>query len=108
MAAVLLKPSVTRWFCPNCSQRAVTRETSPHTRYHTCSSGGSTAGLTVPLLREGVDAKIVTREREDYVGSEMVQTNAHGRPVMSTLIVRADGSNDCVAYAPCAQIRGDA
>lgn len=104
---VLLEPPVIRWFCPICPQRAVTREASPHTRYHVCRSGGPTAGLTVPMLREGTDAKVVTREREDYVGGEMIQINAHGRPVMSTIIERADGSNDCVAYAPCAQIRGD-
>jgi len=107
LGATLFEPPVVRWFCPSCPQTAVTREVSPHTRYHACRSGGSLAGLTVPMLRVGTDAKVIAREREDYVGREEVQTNAHGRPIMSTIIERADGSNDCVAYAPCAVVKAE-
>jgi len=93
------------WVCPNCPQTAVTREAAPHTRYHTCSRGPA-AGMTMPMVPAGTRCKIEAAERQDYVGRELVQVNAEGRPVMSVTITRDDGQ-DCAVYAPCATARAE-
>lgn len=91
----LVQPTV--WVCDRCSIRDVTREASPHTRFHPCAGMG---GLTMPLTREGDLVKIMVNEREDYIGDEDVQY-ANGRPVMSVTTTRDDGE-DVAVYAPTA------
>lgn len=51
-------------------------------------------------LGEKVGVSIV--ERGDYIGSELVQTDGNGRPVMAVVTERADGQ-DCTVFAPTAQ-----
>ena len=47
------------------------------------------------------------REREDYVGKEQEQLDPErGRPVMSIVTERGDGSNDVMVFAPAATARG--
>lgn len=104
---VLLTPE-RRWVCPACPATAVTHEARLHTRFHTCRGRGGLAGMWAPMVPAGTDCTIRAVERQDYIGREDVQTNADGRPVMSVIVERADGSNDCVAYAPCAMARGEA
>jgi hypothetical protein len=58
--------------------------------------------MSIPFVREGVKAKVEAREREDYVGSEIVQRNADGRPVMSVVTTRDEGQ-DVAVYAPMAR-----
>jgi len=87
------------WTCPNCESWATTYDAK--VPMHPCKGGGPTAGLMVPLVPVGVKAKVETFERPDYVNHEKVQTNAHGRPIMSTVVTRDDGQ-DCTVYAPCA------
>lgn len=94
--AVLLQPSVRRWECHGCNQTRVTREHRPHTPFHTCRNG-----LTTPFVPEGERRKVTTNLREDYIGSEAVQLDADGRPVMNVTVERPDGL-DCAVYAPCA------
>jgi hypothetical protein len=53
------------------------------------------------MLPRGTAAKLEVNEREEYVGRELVQTDANGRPVMSLTITRDDGQ-DCVVFAPTA------
>lgn len=101
MQGHLLTPPESRWECPNCDQTDVTREAQPHSRMHTCPGA---RGMTVPYVPAGTKAKVVLREREDYVGRELVQTDQDGRPVMSAVITRDDGE-DAVIYAPCATAR---
>lgn len=93
------------WYAPCCGQGAITREAEPHTRYHTCSRG-PTAGMVVPMVPVGTKCKIEAVERQDYVGHEIVQTNADGRPIMNVTITRDDGQ-DCAVYAPCATARAE-
>jgi hypothetical protein len=95
----------TRWTCPNCPAEDVTREARPHTRFHTCRG---LRGLTAPMVRAGTRCKVEARDREDYVGSEMVQTDTDGRPVMSVVTTRDDGI-DCAVFVPTAtaRARGD-
>lgn len=89
---------VTRWECPNCNTRDVTRESAPHSRMHPCAGLG---GLTAPMVREGERVKVVVNEREDYIGDADVQL-ANGRPVMNVTTEHPDGRTDVAVYAPTA------
>jgi hypothetical protein len=88
----------TRWVCPNCPTTAVTHQAAPHTEFHQCPG---LAGLNAPMVREGVRCKVEAVERGDWVGAEMVQTDGNGRPVMSVVTTRDDGT-DVAVYAPTA------
>lgn len=61
-------------------------------------------GLVSPLVLCGTKAKVETQEREDYVGDELVQTDADGNVIMSTVTTRDDGQ-DCTVYVATAQAR---
>lgn len=102
MNGVLLQPPEHRWECPNCTAQDVTREQRPHQRMHHCRG---LAGLLVPMVPAGTRARVVAREREDYIGRELVQFDGNGRPIAAAVITRDDGE-DAVMYAPTA--RGEA
>jgi hypothetical protein len=92
----------TRWVCPNCTEHDVTYEARPHTRFHSCKG---LRGISAPFVEEGVDCKVEARDRDDYVGDEIVQhAPLDGRPVMSVVTTRADGSNDVAVFAPHVQV----
>jgi hypothetical protein len=84
-----------RWACPNCPVTTVTHDAA--IPFHPCQG---LRGITAPLVRSGVRAKVYTREREDYIGKEKVQMH-NGRPVMSIVTERDNGS-DLVIFAPTA------
>lgn len=86
------------WVCPHCVHTDVTREAKPHSRFHQCRGK---ALMTMPMVPDGIRCKTELREREDYVGAEKVQTDAEGRPWMSTVTTRDDGT-DCAVFAPTA------
>jgi hypothetical protein len=90
--------TVTEWYCPNCGLTDQTRGIVPN-RYHNCAQ--LRGGLTAPMLRKGVNAKVEARERDDYVGGELVQHAPDGRPVMSVVTTRDDGT-DALVFAPTA------
>ncbi len=95
-----------RWVCPNCSDTSVTF-TAPSvgegvSEFHNCAG---LHGLWAPFVAEGVRCKVEMREWEDYVGDELVTRDDADRPVSAVYTTRDDGQ-DCVAYAPCAQVRG--
>lgn len=94
---VLVVPE-SHWECSACDLTDVTRQFGPHSRMHACRG---CRGMTVPMVPAGTKSKVELREREDYVGSEMVQVDGDGRPVMSAVTTRDDGQ-DCTVYAPCA------
>lgn len=98
MGAVVVS-ALKRWSCPNCKQTAITRETKPHARFHTCPG---LKGLTAPLVEEGTRVQVVAVEREDYIAGEIVQTDETGRPVMAVRTDYADGRNDVAVLAPTA------
>jgi hypothetical protein len=56
------------------------------------------------MLPVGIKAKVFAKEREDYVGSDLVQLDGDGRPIMSVVTVRDDGQ-DAVVFAPTAVLR---
>lgn len=97
MNGVLLDPTK-HWRCPSCDAQHVTREARPHVPMHPCPK----LGISVPFIEATEKARHVVMDREDYVGSELVQY-ANGRPVMAVRTERADGSNDCHVYAATAQ-----
>jgi hypothetical protein len=99
---VLLEPAVHEWYCPQCGATDQTREVRPHSRFHPCPK---LRGLTFPMLPAGTKAKVEAREREDYVGNDIPQTDENGRPVMSVITTRDDGQ-DAVIFAPTAIGRG--
>lgn len=85
------------WYCPNCDSTARTFDSKlPH---HPCRK--TALGLMVPLVQKGLAAKVEAVERGDFIGSELVQTDANGRPVMSVVVTRDDGM-DTTVYAPTA------
>jgi hypothetical protein len=95
-----LLAAVRRWECPNCDAQDVTREASPHTRFHYCPK----LGISAPMVPAGTRAKVEAFEREDYIRGEDVQFNDQGRPVMQVVTTRDDG-NDVAVYAPTAHGR---
>jgi len=97
---LILEPPIHDWYCPSCGQTDQTREAQPHTRFHVCPK---LRGLTAPMVAAGVSARLVLREREDYVGRERVQLDPElGRPVMSLVTEYADGRTDAAVFAPTA------
>lgn len=86
-----------RWECPNrCGSTALTGDDK--TPMHPCKN---MAGLMTPLVPLGTKAKVEAVERQDFIGSEQVQTDANGRPVMAVVTTRDDGQ-DCTVFAPTA------
>lgn len=88
----------THWRCPECHRTDVTAEPDPHSHFHQCPKLG---GAWAPFVEEGVRARLVRQERDDYVGKEIVTCDANGRPVMAIVTERDDGQ-DCHVFAPCA------
>lgn len=89
------------WVCPNCKFTDVTHEARPHSRFHACRG---LFGLTAPLVPAGTRCEVRAVEREDYVGDEKVLLAANGRPVMSVVTEREDGT-DVIVFAPTATAR---
>lgn len=97
--APLVKP-VREWYCPECGFTDTTNDAVLTTHYHICPR---LRFLAVGLVPVGTKARIVLKEREDYVGNENVQLDPERqRPVMSIITLRDDGSNDTVVLAPSA------
>jgi hypothetical protein len=87
------------WYCPNCD--AAARTVDAKVPWHPCKG---LAGLSVALLPQGTRAKIEAVERGDYIGREQVQYDGNGRPVMSVVTTRDEGT-DCAVLAPVATAR---
>lgn len=85
------------WECPNCWVTDTTAAHMPN-RFHQC---GGLHGLTAPLVRAGVRAKVEAVERGDYQGAEVTHEADDGRVYMAVVTTRDDGT-DCAVLAPCA------
>lgn len=100
-------PILTRhqdWYCPNCGKTDRTQDARPHTRYHTCPK---LRFLSAPMLPTTTKAKVEVKEREDYVGGDLVQLDPErGRPVM-TIVTTRDKGTDAMVFAPTATGTGD-
>lgn len=102
--AIILNIPEQRWECPNCVFTDVTREPNIHTRFHSCRG---LRGLTAPMVPAGTKCKIEAKEREDYVGKEIVQYDGNNRPIQSVVTTRDEGM-DCAVLAPVANTGGEA
>lgn len=104
MTATLSVAAFQTWVCAaGCGQTHQTDRILPN-RFHVCPK---LRYMTAPMVLEGTSAKVTIREREDYVGKEQVQLDPErGRPVMSIVTERGDGSNDVMVFAPAATARG--
>ena len=95
---------IRHWHCPECKKTDATKDNGVGTRYHNCPR---LQGISVPMVLQGVNAKLVLREREDYIGREKVQlVGERNRPVMSIETVRDNGT-DLVVLAPTATATGE-
>lgn len=86
------------WECPNCTVTARTARPDTPIPMHACRG---LQGLTAPLIPVGTSCKVEAVERGDYVNGDLVQTDREGRPVMSVVTTRDDGT-DCAVLAPTA------
>lgn len=102
--AVHLIQSHQEWSCPNCGISERTPVLPPNaSRFHTCPALHM---LTAPLVRAGTDCKVIAVERGDYLRNAEQRTGDDGKPYMSIITERADGSNDCIAHAEVATTYG--
>lgn len=98
---VAVLSAVQHWVCANGCGQTFDSPTPVTNRFHTCPR---LRYLQAPLVLEGTKARVFLREREDYVGGELVQLDPEKRrPVMSIITERADGSNDTIVLAPTAR-----
>jgi hypothetical protein len=67
-------------------------------RYHDCKA----RGLTWPMQLRGVASKVVSQEREDRVGKEVVSYDRSGRPIMNVRVVQ-DQREDVAVFIPSAR-----
>lgn len=96
MNVPLLNVSPQSWYCPNCSCTDVTPPLPPGAaRYHTCPG---LHGLTAPLVRDGVRAKVEAAEREDYLNGDIQATGDDARAYMNVRVTRDDGE-DLLVFA---------
>jgi hypothetical protein len=86
------------WHCPNCGLRD-RQPASLGTRYHVCPK---LHYLNAPMVRE--HAKVQLIRRQDYVGSDTVQVDDEGRPVMAIETTRDEGT-DLIVMAPAVSVR---
>lgn len=56
------------------------------------------------MIQVGTKCKVEAREREDYVGSDIVTRDDDGNVIMSVVTTRDDGQ-DCVVFAPTATLK---
>lgn len=102
-----------RWQCPSCGYTHITNEPRAHVPMHPCKSmDGLIAPMVEVTTRSGEldlhQVRLVRVDRDDYVGDEIVRTDAAGRPAMAVITERADGSNDCHVFAATASATGTA
>jgi hypothetical protein len=103
MSGAMLLYAETRWECPNCPATHLTKIAGPHVPYHPCPG---LLGILAPYVAAGTRCRVQAVEREDYVAGEYgVRYDAAGRPIMSVVTERWDGSNDCAVLAPTARAR---
>lgn len=105
MTAVPVLDPTRWWECPSCHRQETTREPRPHAPFHACTAqrGAWVPSVEVRNNHGLTGVRHVVSERDDYVGRELGLRYADGRPIMSVVTERADGSNDCAVYPGLAQ-----
>lgn len=87
--------------CPNCTAQLKLEQLPTKPLLHPCRG---LKGLMAPMVRDGIGCKVEAVERDDYIGKDLPQTDGEGRPVMSIVTTRDDGT-DCQVMVPTAVLR---
>lgn len=95
-AGIKILQTIKRWYCPECGRQHVTNIPQPHSPMHQCAS---LKGAWVPFVEEGIKASLRVNEREDYIGTDIGQTDDDGKIIRSITTIREDGE-DCHILAP--------
>jgi hypothetical protein len=77
---------------------------------HNCPRLNGLAAPFVEITGQELDTRTVRHrviEREDFLGHELAHFDDNGTPITAVLTERADGSNDCHAFAGTAQAYAD-
>ena len=99
MTVPIFAPVIHDWYCPSCGLTDRTNDPRIAMPMHPCPK---LRGLMTPMLEQGTAGKIELREREDYIGDDLVQRDPEmGRPVMSMVTTRDEGT-DARIYVPTA------
>lgn len=111
MGGVLLSAPQKRWQCPSCEAFHVTQEQRPHTPMHPCPKLNGLLAPYVELADGQYELHMSTvRHRvqvsEDFIGKRHPRLDGRGRPIVAVHTERADGSNDCHAFAGMATATG--
>lgn len=89
------------WHCAarHCTSRARTVDAA--TPMHPCAEMG---GAMIPLIRDDDPRRhwLVPQERQDYVGSDLVQPVAHRGRLLMAVSHRTDDSQSTTVFAPTA------
>jgi hypothetical protein len=102
MPPVPLLAVMADWYCPNCGITLTAPVPPPgQSKFHVC---GSLHGLTAPLIRAGVRAKVEAEERQDYLNGEIQAMGDDGKAYMAVRTTRDDGC-DLAVNAGLAQAR---
>lgn len=81
MEVPLLRVPYEDWYCPNCNAAERTAALPPNaSRFHTCPG---LHGLTAPMVRADLFAKVTAEEREDYLNGETQAMGDDGRAYMA-------------------------
>lgn len=96
---IRLELPVHYWECPSCDRQSFTRERTPTPRLHHCAG---LHGMQAPMVARGTRAEHRAIERQDYIGKELVQVDARGRPIMAVETHRDNGRVDATIFAPTA------
>lgn len=90
--------------CPNCTSTLKLPAPPDKPVLHPCRG---LKGLLAPMIVDGTRCKVEAVERGDYLGEDAgnVRLDGEGRPVMSVVTTRDDGT-DVAVFAPIATAEG--
>jgi hypothetical protein len=120
VTAAVLTPTERRWECLRCDTTAVGAtgtvvDVEGRLGVRTLRPGENAAqmhhcrglnGLVAPMVPAGTKGKMVTHERDDYLGDFKpgdIRFDGENRPIMNVTVTRDDGV-DCAVYAPTATL----
>lgn len=87
--------------CPNCTSTLSLPQTPTKPVLHPCRG---LKGLLAPMVSAGTPCKVEAIQRDDYIGKDIPHYDGEGRPIMSVVTTRDDGT-DCQVMVPTATAR---
>ena len=103
MLVPLLAAPPAEWHCPNCYAHVWAPLPPPgQVKFHLCPG---LHGLSAPLIRAGMAARVTAEERQEYLGTEIQATGDDGKPYMAVRTEHDDGHTDLAVNAGLARAR---